>query len=222
MSECVGLLLCGGRGVRLGEVTRYVSKALVPVFDRPVFMYPLDRLRRSRRVHDIVILTNDDNDSKLRTTGLPTLIQDDARVTDMLSGLAYYRAKTGDHRPAVLQPCDNISDVTVDDIVTLYESACPEIAFSIRTIPDPAKLAQMGVFDPSTATMEYRPQSPASSWGVVAPYVIAPGIDLTGTTEEVFNRCRLAWAEYDGLWFDVGDVDSLYAATRAMAQRSSP
>lgn len=214
MGSFLGILFCGGRGKRLGKITEYISKAFVPVCDRPVFMYPLAQLETSKQIDEIVILTNEDNDAKLRRTGYRTIIQDDERVDDMFSGLAYIRKVTGDERSAVLMPCDNISDIVVDHVIGLFLREMPDIAFCVRQFASEAKLRQMGVLDPKTKTMEYKPLDPKSSLGVIAPYAVRRGLDLRGEEPDIFNRSRLAYEQYDGPWTDIGDVMSLSNAWR--------
>jgi dTDP-glucose pyrophosphorylase len=220
MGSFLGILFCGGRGERLGQITEYISKAFVPVYDRPVFMYPLAQLEASKQIDEIVILTNEDNDAKLRRTGHRTIIQDDARVHDMFSGLAYIREVTGEGRPAVLMPCDNISDIVVDDVIEVFLNEMPEIAISIRKIESKEKLCEMGVFDPRTGTMEYRPRNPKTEWGLIAPYVVRPGVELIGSTERIMNRHQVAWREYKGMWFDIGDVASLVKASETLSRHA--
>jgi dTDP-glucose pyrophosphorylase len=212
MSGFLGILFCGGRGRRLGEITDYISKAFVPVFDRPVFQYPLEQLNAASHVDEILILTNEENDRRLRRTGYATLQQDDNRVHDMFSGLAFIRETTGDGRPAVLIPCDNLSEIQVDDVIALLLEREADMAINIRRIDDPQKLRQMGVFDPRTATMLYRPDIPPTDWGVVAPYVVAADLELSGSMPELVARYRTVWREYRGMWFDVGDPFQLAAA----------
>lgn len=212
MNDFLGILFCGGRGRRLGEITKYISKAFVPVFDRPVFRYPLAQLEASQRVAEILVLSNDENDQKLRQTGHRTLVQDDRRVRDMFTGLAFIREVTGDERPAVLMPCDNISEICVDDVISVFLDEAADIAINVRKIDDRDKLREMGVFDPKTGQMEYRPKNPKTDWGVLAPYVVATGLDLSAEMPEVLRLHRSVWREYDGVWFDVGDVGQLAAA----------
>ena len=216
MKSFLGILFCGGRGVRLGTITEYISKPFVPVYDRPVFMYPLSQLEASRQVSDIVILTNDENDAKLRQTGCRTIIQDDAQVSNMFDGLAYVRKVTGDSRPAVLMPCDNISEIVVDNVIDVFEDEKPDIAISIRSVASREKLREMGVFDSETGTMEYRPENPKTRWGVIAPYVVSQEVGSAGATEEIINSHRVSWIEYEGVWFDIGDPESLALANSAI------
>ena len=55
-----GILLSGGIGSRLHPVTVGVSKQLLPVFDKPMFYYPLATLIHAG-VTDVVIITNTEN-----------------------------------------------------------------------------------------------------------------------------------------------------------------
>ena len=40
-SNVVGVLLLGGTGTRLHHISRYTNKHLLPVYDKPMFYYPL-------------------------------------------------------------------------------------------------------------------------------------------------------------------------------------
>lgn len=203
----LGILFAGGKGERLGLITRYISKAFVPVYDRPVFMYPLAQLEASRYVSEIVILTNTENDAKLQQTGYRTVIQDDDRVHDMFSGLRYLREVLETTGDCVLMPCDNISDVSVDAVIDTFVTGNCEVCFSLIRVPDHRKLSQMGVYEPDKGQVVYKPAIPPSEWGVIAPYVVSG--DFTWrpaeTDAEVFNQARIAWMQHEGHWFDIGD-----------------
>ncbi len=120
MEKFLGILFCGGRGIRLGEISRYVSKSLIPVYDKPAFMFGLELLQRSRLIGDIIILTNSENDKALAKTGLPTLIQNDRLVHDMYTGWEYVKKKTGTKSHGVLVPSDNISSISADKLIRIF------------------------------------------------------------------------------------------------------
>ena len=220
MEELLGILFAGGRGTRLGLITRYISKAFVPVYDRPVFLYPLAQLQASKAISEIVILTNDENDAAMKKLGYRTIVQDDERVRDMWSGLRQVRAAAGD-RDAVLIPCDNVSDIVVDDVVAAFRSGDYDVAFHVMPVGDHRKLTQMGVYDPAAKRVVYKSPNPPSTLGVLAPYVIRGGFDPGDMPEvDAFNRGAIVCREYDGIWFDVGDADALIACSTYLQERA--
>jgi glucose-1-phosphate thymidylyltransferase len=220
MEEFLGVLFAGGRGRRLQPITNFISKAFVPVYDRPVFMYPLAQLEQSRYVREIVILTNEDNDAGLSQTGYRTIRQDDSQVHDMLSGLLYLRRNfslTGD---CVLLPCDNISDFSVDRVVETFLSSQSEVSFGLTHVKDSFKLTEMGVYDPATGKVVYKPASPPSDLGVIAPYVVSGNFqwEAGSTDTQVFNGARTSHLQHEGYWFDIGDAKSLHQCSCSLPQ----
>jgi dTDP-glucose pyrophosphorylase len=224
VEEFLGILFAGGRGTRLGEITRFISKAFVPVYDRPVFQYPLALLEACRSIREIVVLTNGENDAQFTAHGHRTIVQDDSRVHDMLSGLQFVREALGRDRHAILMPCDNVSNVDVNQLVaTFLEERC-DVCYSIRRVDDPSKLRQMGVYDPASGSLVYRPENPGSPWGMIAPYVVHRDFQWSDAKNdaEVFNQGTSRRVQYDGMWFDIGDPDSLIRCSSFIASQHGP
>lgn len=51
-----GIILAGGMGTRLRPLTQVTNKHLLPVYNKPMIMYPLDTLKRSG-ITDIMVVT---------------------------------------------------------------------------------------------------------------------------------------------------------------------
>jgi len=218
MEEFLGVLFCGGRGTRLDELTNYISKSFIPIYDKPVFKFGLELLERSKVVEEIVLLTNIENDEKLNTLGYKTIIQDDDLVTDMFSGWEYIKEKTKTKKNGVLMPSDNISNIKTDGLINDFVKHKADIGFSLFIINDKVKLSQMGCYNVDEGKYYYKSNFLKTNNGVIAPIIIRNDIRVTDFNHAVVNS-QVIYREHKGYWFDIGDKDSILEASKWREQR---
>ena len=212
MEKFLGVLFCGGRGERLGESTNFISKSFIPVYDKPVFRFGLELLENSKKIEEIIILTNEDNDTKLRQLGHRTIVQSDSRVNDMFSGWDFVKKYLRTKSHGVLVPSDNICEVKIDNLIKTFEKKNSEFLFSIKDIGSKEKLSQMGCFDIETGKFHYKNPDPPSKYGVIAPYIIENSpVNISG--RNMFESADKEVVFHKGYWFDIGDNDSLIEAS---------
>ncbi|MEO8665237.1 MAG: sugar phosphate nucleotidyltransferase [Ignavibacteria bacterium] len=213
MEEFLGVLFCGGKGVRLGEITKYISKTLLPVYDTPVFRFGLELLERAESVNEIIILTNRENDKLMREAGYNTIIQDDARVNDMFSGWKFIKEETGTSKNGVLVPGDNICEVKIENLIKSFIKKESDFLFSLHRLNDKKKLSAMGSFDIKKNKFHYKKNAAGSGYGVIAPYIIRNELEII-SAKNVFESKKAEILFHKGYWFDIGDHDSLFAACK--------
>ena len=220
MEKFLGILFCGGRGVRLGEITRFISKSFLPIYDRPVFRYGLDLLESANCIDEILILSNHDNNQELEKLGYPTIIQNDDVVFDMFSGWEFIKKVTGTQKNAVLVPSDNVTDISVDQLVECFTEKKAHLVFSLYPVPDRQKLSQMGCYDLDAREFYYKHPDPPTEFGVIAPYVVSHSLQ-TGSGDHILNHPNAAVHLHNGYWFDIGDYDSIIEAAAFIKSRKT-
>lgn len=211
MEKFLGILFCGGKGTRLSEITNYISKSFIPIYDKPVFKFGLELLENSKKIDEIVILTNEDNNAKLSQLGHRTIVQPDSKVNDMISGWDYVRKYLRTKKNGVLVPSDNICEVKIDNLIKVFEKKNAEFLFSLREIDDKKKLSEMGCFDIETRKFFYKNPDPPSKYGVIAPYIIENNSN-NNSVRNIFESSYVEILFHKGYWFDIGDYDSLIEA----------
>ena len=221
MEEFLGVLFCGGQGTRLGEITRYISKSFVPIYDRPVFRFGLQLLEKSKYIDEIVILTNGDNNEKLQQTGYSTIVQDDNLVFDMFSGWEYIKKVLHTRKHGILMPSDNISNIDVDNLVQRFQAENVDLVFSLFKIQDQQKLSRMGCYDPGEKKFFYKHPNPPKQFGVVAPYIVRNSLKID-SGDNILNHGNSTYCEHNGYWFDIGDFESIIEASLYIGNQKRP
>lgn len=211
MEKFLGVLFCGGKGKRLGEITDYISKSFIPVYNRPVFKFGLELLENSKKVDEIVILTNEDNDAKFRQLGHRTIVQADSKVSDMITGWDYVKKYLRTKKHGVLVPSDNICQVKIDSLIKAFEKSTAEFLFSLIELKDKSKLSDMGCYDIESRKFYYKNPDPPSNYGVIAPYIIENSLNIV-PGRNVFEDSHMEILFHKGYWYDLGDFDSIIEA----------
>lgn len=197
--------------MRLEKITKFISKPLIPVYDKPVFEFGLNLLESSNSIDEIVILTNKDNDAAIRKSGHRTIIQDDSKVSDMFSGWNFIKKATGTKKNAVLYPGDNIIQTSIDKLVKTFADSNADFLFLLKKINDTVKLSQMGSFDIKMGKYFYKKSALKNHYAVIAPYIIS-NEKTAGKPESFFESSRSVRVIYKGKWFDIGDYGSIVDA----------
>ncbi|WP_298775238.1 sugar phosphate nucleotidyltransferase [uncultured Shewanella sp.] len=211
----VGVLCCGGKGERLGEISQYITKPFIPVFDRPVFKYALEKFEHSSYIDEIFIIANKYNSDTLKKSQHKVIIQDDSTVFDMFSALNYLKKTLKISSNFALLPCDNYSNVCIDKSIKLFESTPCDIAINLFNCHKVKTKQKLGIFNTRTMSYRYDHLIEDDQNILIAPYIVNKKVDIQEKTEsELLNTMNIAYRQHHGYWFDVGTPYSLYQASK--------
>jgi glucose-1-phosphate thymidylyltransferase len=230
--ELRGVILAGGKGTRLGELTKVTNKHLLPVGPYPMVYHPLKKLVGAG-VRDVLLVSGTEHMGdfvELLGSGrehgcrLTYRVQDEAGGIAQALGLAEQFC-TGTRCAVILG--DNIF---FDPLAPLLAEAAVHSDWAwvaLKRVPDPGRYGVAELQGGRIARIEEKPQEPKSDCAVAGIYVYPPDVfaviktlrpsrrgelEITDVNRHYLDQGRLGYTVLDGYWTDAGTLDSLVVA----------
>ncbi len=224
-----GVILAGGKGTRLGELTKVTNKHLLPVGPYPMVYHPLKKLTGAG-LSEILLVSGTDHmgdfvellgSGKDHGCRLTYRVQDEAGGIAQALGLAEHFC-TGSR--AIVLLGDNIFR---DSLIPFIEKANsrPDWAWiGLKQVPDPGRYGVAELKGDQVLSIEEKPKAPKSDLAVVGIYVYPPDVfnviktlkpsgrgelEITDVNNYYLKQGRMGHATLDGYWTDAGTLDSL-------------
>ena len=233
-----GVILAGGKGTRLGELTKVTNKHLLPVGEYPMVCHPLKKLTGvgfqdvmlisgTEHMGDFVELLGSGKDYDCRLT---YRVQDEAGGIAQALGLAELFS-TGSRCCVLLG--DNIFE---DSLTKLMADANehPDWAWiGLKRVPDPGRYGVAELDGSNVVGIEEKPANPKSDTAVVGIYIYPADVfdviktltpsargeyEITDVNNHYLKRNRMGYTILDGYWTDAGTFDSLDYANELVRQ----
>jgi len=233
-----GVILAGGKGTRLGELTKVTNKHLLPVGPLPMVYYPLKKLvgagltdvllvSGTEHMGDFVELLGSGRD---HGCALTYRVQDEAGGIAQALGLAELFC-TGARCAVILG--DNIF---FDPLTQLFEEAnrAPDHAWvALKQVPDPGRYGVAELDGKRIVAIEEKPQRPKSDYAVAGIYVYPADVfdvvktlrpsrrgelEITDVNLYYLKQGRLGYSMLNGFWTDAGTPDSLALANQLVLE----
>lgn len=241
-----GVLLCGGEGTRLMPLTAIANKSLLPIYNKPMVMYPLETLK-ALGIKDIMIITGGNKvgsfadflgDGSKYGVNLTYRVQEKAGGIAQALGLA--KDFAGKDSIAVILG-DNIFNnkalnrklpdgVGKDKAMLFFCEVKDPSRFGVPVFKGPAS------YDGKLIAIEEKPKVPKSNLAVTGLYIypsnvfdIIPKLKPSKRGEleisDVNNwyvkkgKCDFQW--FSGFWSDAGTFDSLLASANWIKDNST-
>lgn len=232
-----GIILAGGVGTRLAPLTHITNKHLLPVYDRPMVMYPLETLRMAG-MKDIMIVCGKEHGGHFMNflgSGKDHGVKLSYALQHGSGGIAEALALTEDFARG-----ESLAVILGDNI---FEN---DFSRSIKEFRGGAKVffkevedsGRFGVpaFEGSgrLITIEEKPKQPKSSYAQTGFFLFDSGIfEIIGKlvrsargeleiTDAINHYLSLGKLEYEiikGFWSDVGTFESLLKASNWLSKK---
>jgi glucose-1-phosphate thymidylyltransferase len=228
-----GIILAGGFGTRLRPLTYVTNKHLLPVYDKPMILYPIATLKNAG-INDILIVhlkdhaeafnsflgSGEKHDVKISYAG-----QEGAGGIAEALGLAEDFA--GGQKIAVILG-DNLFEDNFPTAVREFEDGAGGAKIFVKQVPDPERFGIAEIADDKVLGIEEKPVSPKSNYAVLGFYFydtdvfdkiknLTPSargeLEITDLNNMYIREGKMTFAPVEGQWFDAGTFESLLEAS---------
>ena len=229
-----GVILAGGKGSRLGELTRVTNKHLLPVGPFPMVYHPLKKLVAAG-IRDILLVSGTEHMGdfvELLGSGrehgcrLTYRVQDEAGGIAQALGLAELFC-TNAHCVVLLG--DNIFEDSLTPVVAEARRQPGNARVMLKRVSDPQRFGVAEMRDGRCVGIEEKPSRPKSDYAVSGIYIYPPDVfevirtlrpsqrgelEITDVNQHYLGEGRLSCALLEGYWTDAGTLESLALANR--------
>ncbi len=233
-----GIILAGGEATRLRPLTRVTSKQLLPIYNKPMIMYPLETLLKAE-IRDILIIVAPDHAGDflhLLGSGREFGAKFTYEVQDKPEGLSQAFIIGADFigRDSVtLILGDNIFEDDFSQPIKSFKSGGQVFA---KEVPDPERFGVVKFNEQRKAVaIQEKPQSFLSNYALTGLYIydnrvvevaknVKPSargeLEITDIHNWYLERGELKVDIVQGEWIDAGTFDSLLKANLLAAKKA--
>ncbi len=227
-----GVILAGGTGSRLMPLTKVTNKHLLPVGQKPMIYYPIEKLT-SIGIEQILIVTGVEHMGdvvSLLGSGKDFSCRFTYKVQDEAGGIAQALALAEDFahgHPLAVILGDNIFEGDLKEYADKFISQKTGARLLLKHVQNPQRFGVAEVLDGKVISIEEKPKEPKSDYAVTGIYFYDASVfDVIGTLKpsargeleisHVNNayiaKGQLAYDILDGWWTDAGTFESLNKA----------
>ncbi len=234
-----GVILAGGTGSRLFPLTKVTNKHLLPVGDKPMIYYPIEKLLEAGideilivtgvdHMGDVVNLLGSGKDFKCRFT---YKVQDEAGGIAQALGLAENFA--GDSLITVLLG-DNVFQDSIKDFVKNFKEQKRGAKLLLKEVHDPERYGVAEIKGDRITGIEEKPKKPKTNYCVTGIYMYDPEVfnmiktlkpslrnelEITDINNNYVEKGELSYDFLKGWWTDAGTFESLKRASELVSDK---
>jgi glucose-1-phosphate thymidylyltransferase len=233
-----GIVLAGGTGSRLMPLTKVTNKHLLPVGQKPMIYYPIERLT-GIGIEEILIVTGVEHMGdvvSLLGSGKDFGCRFTYKVQDEAGGIAQALALAenfADDNPMTVILGDNIFRSNLKSYADKFLAQKAGARILLKQVADPQRFGVAELADGKVIGIEEKPEQPKSNHAVTGIYFydacvfdiireLKPSargeLEITHVNEAYIERGQLGYDVLDGWWTDAGTFESLNRANDLVAK----
>ena len=227
-----GVVLAGGTGSRLRPLTNVTNKHLLPIGQKPMIYYPIEKLI-AIGLEDILIVTGVEHMGdvvSLLGSGKDFNCRFTYKVQDQAGGIAQALALAegfSNNGPIAVILGDNIFQASLKNYAGSFISQKTGARVLLKQVPDPQRFGVAEVKNNKVVAIEEKPQKPKSNYIVTGIYfydaavfsvikTLKPSargeLEISDVNNAYIKKGQMAYDVLDGWWTDAGTFESLSKA----------
>jgi glucose-1-phosphate thymidylyltransferase len=232
-----GIVLSGGSGTRLRPLTKVTSKQLLPIYNKPMVFYPIEKMLNAGIKEILIIVAPDHCGDFMKVLGsgkdfgpgvkFTYEIQDEPNGIAQAFVIGENFLDDGDNVVLILG--DNLFDAEIDTAVNNFKSGAQ---IFVREVPEVDR-TRLGIAEldnnNKVLSIEEKPAEPKSPYAVTGIYIYDKQVveaaksltpsgrqeyEITDLNNWYLQRNQLTAAILEGEWIDAGTFESYYQANQ--------
>jgi len=239
--ELKGVVLAGGTGSRLMPLTKVTNKHLLPVGQKPMIYYPIEKLT-SIGIKEILIVTGIEHMGdvvSLLGSGKDFGCRFTYKVQDEAGGIAQALALAENFAQKQLLTVilgDNIFKNNLKDYAARFIAQEHGARLLLKYVDSPRRFGVAEISNNKIISIEEKPAVPKSNYAITGIYfydasvfdiirTLKPSsrgeLEITDVNNAYIAKGQLAYDILDGWWTDAGTFESLLRANE-LVQKEPP
>ncbi len=227
-----GVVLAGGTGSRLMPLTKVTNKHLLPVGQKPMIYYPIEKLT-SAGIEEVLIVTGVEHMGdvvSLLGSGKEFGCRFTYKVQDEAGGIAQALSLAENFaggNPVAVILGDNVFRAGLKRYAERFSEQGGGARILIKKVPDPRRFGVAELADGKVVGIEEKPGKPKSDYAVTGIYfydgevfdvirTLKPSargeLEITHVNQAYIEKGRMHYDILEGWWSDAGTFESLERA----------
>jgi glucose-1-phosphate thymidylyltransferase len=238
-----GVILAGGKGTRMGELTKVTNKHLLPVYNKPMIYYPIECMVKAGIEEDLLVTGGNNSGEFIRLLGngrelglknLNYTYQEGAGGIAQALGLAEHFAE-GDSICLILG--DNIVEYSIKDCCRRFRHQGQGAKILLSQVENPKAYGVAEMDGDRVVRIVEKPANPKSNWAVIGIYFYDDNVfnivrqlkpsarnelEITDVNNAYIERGEMTADKINGMWADAGEnIDFYLKACNLVAEKGA-